>query len=360
MTYAFAAAGTGGHVFPALAVADALVADGVPREEIVFFGGDRMEATTIPEHGFGFVQVELRGLKRSLSMSNIGIPRVVAKARRQMTDEMRRRGTKACIVFGGYVSVPAAMAADKVGAHLFVQEQNAKAGLANRIVARRAERVFVGFAAARNQLKHSELTGNPLRPIFSRFDRPAFRQEALRRYDIPPNIPVLGVLGGSLGAKVLNDVAGALAMAVDPDHLAIVHLTGRAHHEEIKLVADQSALLWRPVPFEDRMELFYAASDLVLSRAGAMTINELTATGTPAVVVPLALGTNQAANVLELEAAGGLVQVPQAQIDQVPIVIDQLIVDQARRRAMATVMASHGRPAAARVIADALKEAVNG
>ena len=108
------------------------------------------------------------------------------------------------------------------------------------------------------------------------------------------------------------------------------------------------------------MELFYAAADLVLSRAGAMTINELAATGTPAVVVPLGLGTNQAANVMELEAAGGLVQIAQTQLDQVPIVIDQLIVDEARRSAMGTVMASHGRPAAARVIADALQEVANG
>lgn len=360
MTYAFAAAGTGGHVFPALAVAEALVADGVPRGEIVFFGGDRMESKTVPEHGFDFVEVELRGLKRSFAPSNLGIPRVVGKARRTMADEMKRRGTKVCIVFGGYVSVPAAMAAAKVGAHLFIQEQNAKPGLANRYVARGAERVFVGFAAARDQLRHAELTGNPLRPVFSRFDRSELRAEALERYDIPPNLPVIGVLGGSLGAKVLNEVTAALAMAVDPDHFAIVHLTGRTHHKAIEQMAKKSALLWRAVAFEDRMELFYAASDLVLSRAGAMTINELAATGTPAVVVPLGLGTNQSANVLELEAAGGLVQVAQAQIDQVPIVIDQLIVDKARREAMATVMASHGRPAAARVIADALQEAANG
>lgn len=360
MTYAFAAAGTGGHVFPALAVADALVADGVPREEIVFFGGDRMESKTIPEAGYDFVQVELRGLKRSFSLENLGIPKVVLKAKRDMTAEMRRRNTKVCIVFGGYVSVPAALAARKVKADLFVQEQNAKPGLANRFVARFAKRVFVGFAAARSKLKHAELTGNPLRPIFSRFDRSQLRAEARVRYGIPEGTPVLGVLGGSLGARVLNEATAALAMAVDPDHLAIVHLTGRPHFEEINEVAQQSAIEWHPVAFEDQMELFYAASDLVLSRAGAMTINELAATGTPAVVVPLGLGTNQAANTMELEAAGGLVQVAQTQIDQVPIVIDQLIVDRARRDAMATAMASHGRPAAARVIADALKESADG
>lgn len=360
MTYAFAAAGTGGHVFPALAVADALVADGVPRDEIVFFGGDRMEAKTVPDAGYHFVQVELRGLKRSLSLANLGIPRVVARARRDMAEEMRERSTRVCIVFGGYVSVPAALAAHDVGASLFVQEQNAWPGLANRLVARRADRVFAGFAAARERLKHAELTGNPLRPVFSNFERKELRSAARERYEVPAGLPVLGVLGGSLGAKVLNDVTAALAMAVEPDHLAIVHLTGRPHYKEIKELADQSAVAWLPVAFEDRMDMFYAGCDLVLSRAGAMTISELAATGTPAVVVPLGLGTRQSANVTELEAAGGLVQVEQSQIDQVPIIIDQLIVDRVRRKAMATVMSTHGRPAATRVIADAMKEIANG
>lgn len=360
MTYAFAAAGTGGHVFPALAVADALVAEGVDRSEIVFFGGDRMEAKTVPEAGYDFFPVELRGLKRSLALQNLGIPKVVWTARNRMAEEMRHRETKACIVFGGYVSVPAALAARKTGAKVFVQEQNAKAGLANRFVARMAERVFVGFAAARNQLKGGEFTGNPLRSVFTHFDRQALQAQARKRYDLPNDRPVLGVLGGSLGAKVLNDVTEALARSVDPDHFSIVHLTGRTHFAEINAMAERSAIDWRPVAFEDQMEFFYAASDLVLSRAGAMTINELAATGTPAVVVPLGLGTNQAANVAELEAAGGVVQIAQTQIDQVPIVIDQLIVDHARRIAMGSVMASHGRPAAARVIADVLREVAHG
>lgn len=356
MTYAFAAAGTGGHVFPALAVADALVASGVSRTEIVFFGGDRMEATTVPDAGYDFVSVDLRGLKRSLDRQNLGIPKVVWDARKQIAAEMMRRHTKACIVFGGYVSVPAALAARKVGASVFVQEQNAKPGLANRMVSRFAERVFLGFPAAREQLRKGEYTGNPLRAIFSEFDRERLRDEARAHYGITSGLPVLGVLGGSLGAKVLNEAVEALVRSVDRDHMAIVHLTGRPHFDEISAVASSSPVEWHPVAFEDRMELFYAASDLVLSRAGAMTINELAATGTPAVVVPLGLGTNQAANTIDIEGAGGLIHVPQTQIDQVPIVIDQLIVDRARRTAMGDAMKRHGRPEAARVIARALRE----
>ncbi|MGA9594717.1 MAG: UDP-N-acetylglucosamine--N-acetylmuramyl-(pentapeptide) pyrophosphoryl-undecaprenol N-acetylglucosamine transferase, partial [Acidimicrobiia bacterium] len=164
MTYAFAAAGTGGHVFPALAVAGALVASGVDSSDIVFFGGDRMEATTVPAAGYDFVAVDLRGLKRSFDPHNLGIPRVVRQATRRIQEEMRAREARACIVFGGYVSVPAALAARRVGASIFVQEQNAKPGLANRFVAGMAKRVFLGFPAAQRQLKRGEVTGNPLRP----------------------------------------------------------------------------------------------------------------------------------------------------------------------------------------------------
>ena len=360
MTYAFAAAGTGGHVFPALAVAGALVASGVDRSDIVFFGGDRMEATTVPAAGYDFVAVDLRGLKRSFDPHNLGIPRVVRQATRRIQEEMRAREAKACIVFGGYVSVPAALAARRVGASIFVQEQNAKPGLANRFVAGMAKRVFLGFPAAQRQLKRGEVTGNPLRPEFGDFNRDLLRAEARRHYGVTRPLPVLGVLGGSLGAQVLNDVVEALAMSIDSDHVSIVHLTGKPHFDTIAEASTHSAVEWIPVAFEDRMDLFYAVSDLVLSRAGAMTINELAATGTPAVVVPLGLGTNQAANALELESAGGLVRVPQTQIDQVPVVIDQLIVDRARRESMGAAMAQHGRPAAAKVIAQALREVVDG
>ncbi len=137
MTYAFAAAGTGGHVYPALAVADALVADGVDRDRIVFFGGDRMEATTVPAAGYRFIQVPLRGLKRSLSLSNLTIPSVVRRATAQITGALVEHGTSVMTVFGGYVSVPAAVAARRTGAAVFLHEQNADPGIANRFVTTR-------------------------------------------------------------------------------------------------------------------------------------------------------------------------------------------------------------------------------
>ena len=362
MTYAFAAAGTGGHVYPALAVADALVADGVSRDHIVFFGGDRMEATTVPAAGYPFVQVPLRGLKRSLSLSNLTIPAVVRRATAQITAAMVERRTSVMTVFGGYVSVPAAIAGRRTGAAVFLHEQNADPGLANRFVASRlgggrGVTSFVAFPAATRRLKRAEVVGNPLRADLAGFDRTELREAARRRYDLPADVTVLGVVGGSLGARVLNEVTVRIADGVDPERTAIVHLTGTGHGDSVTPLADRSATVWRVHPFESEMQYFYAASDLVLSRGGALTISELAATGTPAVVVPLV--EHQAANAAYLADAGGVVIVSGDDIDRVPVEVEQLLVDDERRLRMGAANRSHARPDAAAVMARALRKAAH-
>ena len=361
MTFSFAAAGTGGHVYPALAVADALVRRGVAPGDIVFFGGDRMEATTVPAAGYDFVGVEIHGLRRSLSADNLRLPGLIRRATKAIEDEMRARHSNVMAVFGGYVAVPAARAARKTRATLFVHEQNAVPGLANRLVARRAAETFVAFPDASSTLPRSTLTGNPLREAFTSFDRAALRPVAMERYGVPEGVPVLGVLGGSLGARVLNQVTERIAADADPGAMAIVHLTGRMHFDDIAPVAERSGQPWTAVAFEDHMELFYAACDLVLSRSGALTISELSATGTPAIVVPYAAGTagHQGANAAHLQRAGGVIVIPEDDIDQVSVELQQLILDASRRAAMADASRRAGRPDAADVIARRLMEVAN-
>ena len=359
MTYALAAAGTGGHVYPALSVADALVDSGVSVGDIVFFGGDRMEASAVPNRGYEFVGVPLQGLRRSLSLSNLRIPSVVWKAVKRIADEMRRRETRAMTAFGGYVSVPAAWAARRSGAALFVQEQNAVPGLANRIVSPRASASFVAFPEAGDRLRRTRLVGNPLRREFAGFDRATLRAAGRERYGIRDDRLVLGVLGGSLGARVLNDLTERIADAHDADRLGIVHLTGGDHLDTVVRRAQASPVHWHPLAFEDRMDLFYASVDVVLSRAGALTISELAATGTPAVVVPYAAGTagHQRANASHLERSGGVVVVAEEDLDRVPVEIEQLLANEPRRLAMANAAAAEGRPGAAQTIAETLMDA---
>ena len=140
MSFAIAAVGTGGHVFPGLAVGEALVAAGVARDDILFVGGDRLEATVYPQAGFPFLQVPLQGLTRSLSLRNLRIPFTLVAAIFTIWRNLRKRGVKVVLGLGGYVTIPAAIAARLAGATVMVSEQNAHAGLANRLMSRLAAR----------------------------------------------------------------------------------------------------------------------------------------------------------------------------------------------------------------------------
>ena len=355
MTFAFAAAGTGGHIHPALAVARSLVASGINTDDIVFFGGDRLETRIVPDAGFEFVQLDVRGLKRSLTMDNLTIPMMVRRAAADVAAVLRERPHGVLTVFGGYVSVPAAMGARKVAMPYVIHEQNAVPGVANRYVARRAERAYVAFAPALERLKNAEVVGNPLDRAFEHYDRNQLRPSALQRYGLDPGRPVVGVFGGSLGAQALNEVAVALA-SVEHRSFSILHLTGVDHHAGL---AQQAASVphWVVEAFEEEMTMFYAASDLVLSRAGAMTVSELAATATPSVVVPLPAGKGyQAMNAHDLERSGGAVIVGQDRIAEVPDVLARLVGDREQLAVMRDGARVVAKPDAARRIASSLRE----
>ncbi|MCB2222939.1 MAG: glycosyltransferase [Actinobacteria bacterium] len=359
MTFALAAAGTAGHVYPALAVARALTALGVPREAIVFLGGDRMEASAVPAAGFEFVPFAMPRLRRAPTPSNLAIPWRLSRVTAAMTAEMRHRGTRVVLGTSGYATVPAARAAARLGLPMFVQEQNAAPGLAARYAARRARATFLGLPGPAERLARSRVVGNPLREVFETYDRSARRSAALARYGVDPRATVIGVLGGSLGAKVLNDAVPGIARALAGRRCEIVHLTGRAAHDEVARRAVGSPLPWRCVAFEDAMEHFYAAADLVVCRAGAMTISELAATGSAAVVVPLE-AVGQQANAAALAAAGGALVVRQDDAASLPDVVAGLAADTRRLERMRAASAAAALPHAASMVAGAMLEAADG
>jgi len=289
MTYAFAAAGTGGHIYPALAVARVLVDEGVSTSEIVFFGGDRLETRIVPEAGFELVQLEVRGLSRSLTTDNLMLPVLVRRATSDVSRVLEGRVPGVLTVFGGYVSVPAALGARRVGMPYVIHEQNAVPGLANRYVARKATRTLAAFDPAVDQLKTAEVVGNPLSAPFEHYERDEIRAEALLRYGLASDLPVVGVFGGSQGARALNETAIRFA-SIFGETASVLHLTGPDHHESVAEQA-RSNPNWVTLPFESDMQYFFGASDIALSRAGAMTVSELAATSTPSVVVPLPAGS---------------------------------------------------------------------
>jgi UDP-N-acetylglucosamine--N-acetylmuramyl-(pentapeptide) pyrophosphoryl-undecaprenol N-acetylglucosamine transferase len=354
MNVVMAAAGTAGHVYPALAVAEELVSRGLDRSQIVFFGGDRIERQAVPSAGFPFVEFRLAKLRRSASLSNLAIPAVVSAGARRMRRELERRSAHVLLGMGGYATVPAAIAAKRARVPMLVHEQNAVPGLASRFAARRASRVLLGLPGPAQRLATARLVGNPLRREFLAFERAVLRPEARERYQVAPGTLVLGVLGGSLGARVLNDAIPGLAAHWDGPPVTIVHLTGPGGGEAAEAAA-QAALPWRCRTYEDRMDLFYAAADLVVCRAGAMTVAELAATATPAVLVPLER-VGQGGNAAALAAVGGGEVLAESELARLGAVTAALFADTTARQAMGRAAASLARPDAAQRIADAVCE----
>jgi UDP-N-acetylglucosamine--N-acetylmuramyl-(pentapeptide) pyrophosphoryl-undecaprenol N-acetylglucosamine transferase len=354
---AIAAAGTGGHVNPALSVAEALLDRGLRRSDILFMGGDRFASEAAPAAGFPFVGFELTHLRRSLSLENLRIPIVLRRTSAAMAREIGSFGATAVLGMSGYVTVPAAMAARRAGVPFVLQEQNSVPGLAARYASRRAQAVFVGLPGKAEELSGARLVGNPLRPTLDGFDRGGLRSRARTHYGMAQDGSIVGIVGGSQGAAILNRTAAGVAAIDGVD--GIVHLAGPAAHAEMAEQADRSSLPWRCLPYEPNMELFYAAVDVAVCRAGAMTVTELAATGTPSVLVPLAR-VGQQGNAAVLEAAGGAVVVPEGEAAAVPDRLAELVGDEQRLAAMSHDARSVHRSGAATVIAEHLMGVARG
>ena len=354
MSYLIAAAGTGGHVFPGLAVGEALVELGIDRDQVLFVGGDRLEKEVYPEAGFPFLASELAGLRRELSLENLRLPQKIWRASARIGRAMAERGVTIALGMGGYVTVPLAMAARRRSVPLFIAEQNAAAGLANRFASRWAKRIFGSFPVTEG-LAGAEWIGNPIRTPLRLFDRARLRNEARRHFQLDDEGVVVGVIGGSLGAGVLNRVAAALA-ASSPEY-SILNLCGTSNLAEQQQRAAASPAKWIVRGFEPRIELFYAAVDAVVGRAGG-AVAELTATATPAVLIPGGFGSggHQEANASFLAATGAAVLLSEERIEESPKVVAELLLPSSLAR-MAEAAKTLARPNAAPDIAAAMHAA---
>lgn len=353
MSFAIAAAGTGGHVYPGLAVGEALVDLGVDQDEILYIGGDRLEAGVYPAAGFPFLSVEVRGLVRRPDLANLGVPTVVARASARIRAELAERKVGAVLGLGGYVTVPAGLAGRWAGVPVAVAEQNAVAGLANRFVARWAKRVFGSFPHT-DGLTEAEWVGNPIRRSLADFDRALKRPQAMELWGLDPSVPVLGIFGGSLGAATINRAVAEMLTGWDGPAMQVVHLagTGRAEMSES---AEVSAHRWVVLDFCADMENFYAVCDLVVARAGG-SVAELTATATPAVLIPGGFGSrgHQAANAAALERVGAAAVVPESELGRLGDAVTALISDPSLLDTMRNAARTLARPEAASVIAAAM------
>jgi UDP-N-acetylglucosamine--N-acetylmuramyl-(pentapeptide) pyrophosphoryl-undecaprenol N-acetylglucosamine transferase len=354
MTFLIAAAGTGGHVFPGLSVGEALIDRGVPPGEILFVGGSRLEASVYPAEGFPFLEVDMRGLQRSLSLKNLALPALVRRARDRILAAIVERGAKVTLGMGGYVTIPTGLASRRLQVPFYNSEQNARAGLANRVAAKWARQSFGAFPFTEG-LPTAEWVGNPVREAFWRFTRSEIRPTAIDHYGLEPGSPVLGVVGGSLGAGVINEAVLELVSGWKGPPIQVLHLTGDRFSDSYTTPETASTIRWVRKGFETRMEWFYAASDLVVARAGG-AVAELTATSTPSILVPgdFGSGGHQTGNALFLTQAGAALTLTESELSRLPTVVETTLLQPEKLATMRSAAGHISRPEAAHAIADAL------
>jgi UDP-N-acetylglucosamine--N-acetylmuramyl-(pentapeptide) pyrophosphoryl-undecaprenol N-acetylglucosamine transferase len=364
-----AAAGTGGHVFPGLALARTVL-EHDPAATIRFVGTTRgIETRAVPEAGFALDLLPILPLSRRLARETLLAPFAAVGGVTAARRLLRRHRFDVVFGTGGYVTLPVAVAARLERVPVVLHEPNAVPGVANRLAARYANRIALGVAEAATGFPpgRTVVVGNPVRPELARLDRQGLHAEALTAFGLDPERRTLFVFGGSQGARRINQaLVAATGHWPAPDRIQVLHASGRRDEAEVRAAwaaadPERRGLLVKVVPFVERMDLAYAAADLALSRSGAITMAELTATGTPAVMVPLphAAADHQAANARAVAAAGGAVVVDDAALDGASLVraAAPLLADPDRLAAMAAAMRGLGHPAAAEELAALVVEA---
>ncbi|MBU7599559.1 undecaprenyldiphospho-muramoylpentapeptide beta-N-acetylglucosaminyltransferase [Streptomyces sp. XM4193] len=358
MHVVLAGGGTAGHIEPALALADALRRQD-PTVGITALGTERgLETRLVPERGYELELIPAVPLPRKPTAELITVPgrlRGTIKAAEQVLE----RAKADCVVgFGGYVALPGYLAAKRLGVPIVVHEANARPGLANKIGSRYTKHVAV--ATPDSKLRHARYIGIPLRRSVATLDREARRAEARAAFGLDANLPTLLVTGGSQGARRLNEVVETIAPALQRSGVQVLHAVGPKN--ELPQPDNMPGMPpYVPVPYLDRMDLAYAAADMMLCRAGAMTVAELSAVGLPAAYVPLPIGNGeQRLNAQPVVKAGGGLLVDDAELT--PEWIQQnvlpVLTNPHRLHEMAGAAAEFGRPDADELLVGMVYDAI--
>jgi UDP-N-acetylglucosamine--N-acetylmuramyl-(pentapeptide) pyrophosphoryl-undecaprenol N-acetylglucosamine transferase len=337
------AGGTGGHIFPGLAVARALQAQSVP---VVWLGSAHgLENQLVPKAGLTLETLRISALRGKGALALLAAPWRLLIAVRDAIAVLRRHQPRAVISFGGFAAGPGGLAAWLTRRPLLVHEQNRLPGLTNKVLARFARRVLCGFA---NALPGGTWVGNPVRAEIAALPPPR------ARFDGRAGLRVL-VLGGSQGARALNRVLPQAFAQLQDLNIVLRHQCGARMLDEARAAYADAQVAASVEPFIDDMAQAYAEADLVIARAGALTLAELCAAGVGAILIPYphAVDDHQTANARVLVEAGAAQRVPEAQLDASDLAsrIRVLAANPAQRLAMAEAARALAKPEADRVVA---------
>lgn len=355
--------GTGGHIYPAVAVAEALkrrLGDGV---ELLFVGAEgKMEMEKVPALGYRIEGLPVVGLQRRLTLRNLQVPFKVAESLRKARRVIREFGADVVVGFGGYASAPVLWSAQRMGIPTLIQEQNSYAGVTNKILASRAKRICVAYEGMERFFPKDRIvmTGNPLRGrLLEQHDPAVLKAEGLAYFGLEADKPIVLVVGGSLGTRTLNNMMKANVDRITSEgKLQVIWQTGKFYEREMtEFMQNRSSEgIWRGA-FIDRMDLAYAVADVVVGRSGAGTVSELCLVGKPAIFVPSpnVAEDHQTKNAMALVRKDAALLVPDSEaVTALFPVVEQLLADPARMQRMAANIKALGIANSADRIVDEL------
>ena len=360
MKFVISGGGTGGHIFPAIAIADALKRRN-PETEILFIGAKgRMEMDRVPQAGYQIEGLWISGLTKDIRSLTLPFKLIssLSKARRIL----KQFKPDAVIGVGGFASGPTLKAANWLGIPTIIQEQNSYPGKTNRNVGNKARAICVAYHGLEQWFPKEKIhfTGNPLR---GNINGNCDRQEAAAYFGVNAELPVALLVGGSQGALGINKGIAAQIGLFEENNMQLIWQTGKSYHEEALQLVQKHHLedKVKPVVFIDRMDLAYSLADVVISRAGAMSISELALVRKPVIFVPLptAAEDHQTKNARQLVDAGAAMMVSNSETEEKLLpTLQHLFEDKAKQEEMRNNIAQFARPNAAEDIVEIILKEV--
>lgn len=361
MRIVIAGGGTGGHIFPAIAIANAIVAQH-PQAKILFIGAKgKMEMDRVPEAGYAIEALDISGYNRSNMLKNAALPFKLLKSYWQVRGIFKKFQPHAAIGVGGYSTYPVLRYAQVKGVPTFIHEANSLGGKSNILLAKKAVKVFTGTSGMEKYFPASKImvTGNPVRKELT---QPVPRDEALRHFGLQEGMKTVFVFGGSLGAQSINEVIKDHIQVFAKNNLQLIWQTGQQFAREAAAIEEEHSNIWTNA-FVTHMPKAYAAADVVVSRAGAMSVAEVCAVQKATIFVPYpyAAEDHQTVNATAVVREGGAQVVRDAEVKTslIPAILN-LVDNEEKIRTMESNLAKLQRPKADEIIAqEILKELEN-
>jgi len=342
--------GTGGHIYPAIAIANELKLQ-FPDAEFLFVGAkDKMEMQKVPQAGYEIKGLWIAGLQRKLTLQNLMFPLKLASSLLESRRIIKQFKPNVVIGTGGFASGPLLQAAGSAGIPTVIQEQNSFPGITNKLLSKKANAICVAYENLERFFPKEKivLTGNPVRQDLIDID--SKREEAISYYGLDPNKKTLLILGGSLGARRINQLVEKELQNFVSQDIQLIWQCGKLYFEDYKK-HNQSNV--KVVDFIERMDFVYAAADVIVSRAGASSVSELCIVGKPVIFIPSpnVAEDHQTKNAQAIVDAKGAILLKEAELEtQFSIVFEALIKDQDKQKQLSENIKKLAKPNATKII----------